>query len=309
MEITVHANEMELTCLMTERGAVINRARTAARDVVVPESIEGRAVVALGPRAFAPHSDEGAPDHRLIRRVTLPDTLERVGDYAFYNCFALEQLRLSDRTRNWGASCLMNCRKLRRFDLAVTDENSPALHYFADELMTELDVTLRYEDGRSARLIFPEYTESFNDNKPAHFFDFHLSGPGLPYHHAFQGKRFDYGLFDGCWEEMLRREYEPECAVRLAFFRLFYPVGLSAKAAQRYREHLACHGEETVQWLLRERDSRGMDWFLKNFTLNGDAMSRALETARQTHQAESTALLLARRDGSVPKGRMKSFDL
>jgi len=308
MEIAVNINGMDLTCRQTERGIAVCRVRTDRQSVVVPDRVEELPVVELGPRAFAPHSGPDAPDHRTIRSITLPETLERVGDYAFYNCSGLEELILSDRTRHWGASCLMNCGKLRRFELTVTDEASPALWYFADELMAEMDVTLRYEDGETARLIFPEYTESYEE-KPSVFFDFRLNGAGLPYHHAFEQKRFDYGLFDGCWEELLRREYEPDCAMRLAFLRLYYPRRLAPKAQARYREYLAEHSEETMKWLLEERDSRGIDWLLKNFSLNDSAMSGALEMARQSRQAEASALLLARRQTSIPRGRTKSFDL
>jgi len=308
MEITVHANEMELLCRRDGNGVTISRVRTAGRDLVVPESIDDLPVTAIGAKAFAPHSDPDAPDHRLIRSITLPDTLEQVGDYAFYNCSGLEKLCLSGRTRYWGASCLMNCRRLSRFELTVVDEVSPALWYFADELMTELDVTLHYEDGGTARLIFPEYTESYEE-KPSVFFDFRLNGAGLPYHHAFQQKRLDYGLFDGCWEEFLRREFEPDCALRLAFFRLFYPRGLSPRAGERYREYLAGQTGETLEWLMEERDSRGIEWFLKEFAVGQEVLRGALELARESRQTEATALLLERQHAAMPRGRTKTFDL
>lgn len=307
MEIII--NNLELVCYEMTGGVAIERVKTAEKHVVVPEEIGGRPVVALGARAFAPHLEEDAPDHRKIRSVTLPASLERVGDYAFYNCFGLEKIILTDRTRFWGGSCLMNCRSLRQFDLTVTDEGSPAFCYFADELTTELDVTLRYEDGETARLIFPEYIESYEDNKPAHFFDFHLYGPGLPYHHAFRQKRFDYGLFDGCWEEMLRREHEPDCAMRLAFFRLRYPKNLAERAAEGYRAYLEQNSLVTLLWLLEEGDFRGLAWYLENFRLGKEDLTAAVERSRLLRLPEATALLLEQQHRRFPAGRMKTFDL
>jgi len=302
-------NNLELTCHEAAGGLVIDRVRTGEKHPVVPEEINGLPVVALGAKAFAPHADEGAPDHREIQSVTLPETLERVGDYAFYNCFGLERIILTDRTRYWGGSCLMNCRSLRQIDLTVYDEASPTLWYFADELMGELDVTLRYENGELARLIFPEYTEEFEDNKPAHFFDFHISGPGFPYHHAFNKRKLDMTIFDGCWEEMMGRGYEPDCAMRLAFFRLRYPRALGDRAAAGYREYLEQNCAMTLSWLLGERDGRDLSWYLSLFQPDKETLSAALERARLLRLPEAAALLLEELHRRFPVGRTKTFDL
>ena len=307
MEIV--ANNMELTCRQMGNGIIIERVRTGEKHAVIPEEINGLPVVALGAKAFAPHADEGAPDHRTIRSITLPESLERVGDYAFYNCFALEEIILTDRTRYWGGSCLMNCRSLRRIDLTVYDENSPTLAYFADELMGELDVTLRYADGEMARLIFPEYIESYEDSRTAYFFDFHIYGPGFPYHHAFTKKRLDYGIYDGCWEEMMRRGYEPDCAMRLAFFRLRYPRGLTDRGAEGYREYLHQNHGMALNWLLQERDTRGLSWYLSGFQPGKEDLSAALERARVLQLPEAAALLLEQQHRRFPAGKTKTFDL
>lgn len=309
MDIITSSNGMDLICRQTDAGVTILRVCTAGSRVALPETLFDRPVTAIGDRAFAPHADEGAPDHRKIRSITLPATLERVGDYAFYNCSGLEEIILTDRTRIWGGSCLMNCRSLRRIDLTVSDETSPTLCYFADELMGELDVTLRYEDGQMARLIFPEYIESYEDNKPAHFFDFHIYGPGFPYHHAFTQKRLDMGIFDGCWEEMMRRGYEPDCAMRLAFYRLRYPKGLSRKAAENYRDHLTKGSPLVLSWLIQERDCRGLSWYLDTFQPEKEALSAAVEQSRQIKLSEATALLMEHQHRRFPVGRTKTFNL
>lgn len=302
-------NGLELTYHIEGRGAVIDRVRTGAAHAAVPEALEGLPVTALGPRAFAPHREAGAPDHRAIQSIALPDTLERVGDYAFYGCAGLERLTLSDRTRRWGGSCLMNCRSLRCIDLTVTDETSPALCYFADELMGELEVTLRYPDGSQARLLFPEYIESYENNDPAHHFEFHIYGPGFPYHHAFRKKQLDYGLFDDCWEDMLGREHDPDCAMRLAFFRLRWPRQLADRAAAAYEAYLRRSGGAVLRWLLREGDARGLSWYLERFAPQRGELSEALELARTMGRVEETALLMEQQHRRFPAGRAKRFDL
>lgn len=302
-------NGLELTYHMEVGGAVIDRVRTGAVRAVVPEELGGSPVIALGLRAFAPHREEGTPDHRRIRSIALPDTLERVGDYAFYGCAGLEQLTLSDRTRRWGSGCLMNCRSLHRIDLTVTDETSPTLCYFADELAGELDVTLRYPDGQQARLLFPEYIESYENNDPAHHFEFHIYGPGFPYHHAFRKRQLDYGMFDDCWEDMLGREYDPDCAMRLAFYRLRWPRGLSDRAAATYGAYLESACGAVLCWLLREGDTRGLSWYLEGFPPGREALIDALALSRTLGRPEATAVLLEQQHRRFPAGRAKTFDL
>lgn len=303
------ANNMALTCREKDGGIVIERVCTGEKRAVVPEELFGLPVRALGARAFTPHAGEGAPDHRGIRTVVLPPTLEQVGDYAFYNCTGLETISLTGRTREWGGSCLMNCRSLRRLELEAADEGAAPLFYFAGELSGELDVSVRYPDGGELRLIFPEYIESYENNDPAHHFDFHLYGSGFPYHNAFRSKRLDLGLFDGAWGEMLRREHEQSCAMRLAFYRLRYPRGLSDRAGEDYRSYLGGVCGEVLCWLVEEGDCRGLSWFLEQFSPAGEELARALELARTRPLPEATALLLAGQHRSSPRGRGRRFDL
>lgn len=301
------ANNMELACREENGGIVIERARTGEKRAAVPEELFGLPVRALGPRAFAPRAGEHV--HRDLHTVSLPPTLEQVGDYAFYNCVGLETIALTGRTRNWGASCLMNCRVLRRLELEALDEGAEPLCYFAGELPGELDVSVSFPDGDALRLIFPEYVESYENNDPAHHFDFHLYGPGFPYHNAFRSKRLDLALFDGAWGEMLRRQHDPACAMRLAFYRLRYPKGLSDTVSADYRSYLDGCGGDVLRWLVEEGDCRGLGWFLEHFRPGGAAVSDALELARTRRVTEAAALLLAQGRERAPAGRSRRFDL
>ena len=299
-------NNIHMICRREGAGIAIQEARTDGRDVVVPETLFGLPVKALGPRAFSPR---GGEEHRRIRSIVLPAALERVGDYAFYNCTGLERLHLTDRTRDWGGGCLMNCRSLRSIVLRRAVDRSATLFYFANELSTELDVAIAGPEGTELRLIFPEYIESFENNDPAHHFDFHLYGPGFPYHHAFRDKQLDLALYDGAWEEMLRREYEPGCALRLAYFRLRYPGGLGEKGRAAYQAYLSAHCGEALAWLLAERDCRGLSWLLSRFAPSREELSAALALSRERQLPEAVALLLEEQHRRFPAGRGRRFEL
>ncbi|MFR3921148.1 MAG: hypothetical protein ACLTYN_03405 [Dysosmobacter welbionis] len=80
-------------------------------------------------------------------------------------------------------------------------------------------------DGTVFRLLFPEYREVYEENCPAHHFDYNIFGAGYPYHHSFRRKRLDLRTYDELWSGFLGMEHDEDCAVRLAFWRLRYPVG------------------------------------------------------------------------------------
>lgn len=103
-----------------------------------------------------------------------------MGEYAFFNCGALKTLELYDGIGFWGGGALMNCRSLDTVRLTrISEEQGISLAYFADELSRELDVTVTETDGTAARLIFPEFLEVYEENCPAHHFDYTICGAGI----------------------------------------------------------------------------------------------------------------------------------
>ena len=89
------------------------------------------------------------------------------------------------------------------FHLTRVGEQGDTLAWFADELPWELDVTVG-GDGRRAvfRLIFPEYREVYEENCPAHHFDYNIYGAGYPYHHCFRQKQLDLRTYDELWQRL-----------------------------------------------------------------------------------------------------------
>ena len=299
-------NGLHLVWETGERGAAILRVRAPGREAALPEELDGLPVTALGDRAFAP--GPGEEPQRELKVLTLPETLEKVGDYAFYGCTGLERVRVWSGTETWGSGCLMNCRSLKNLEIFGARDGGGALAYFAEELTSELDAAVLADGETVLRLVFPEYIESYENNDPAHHFDFHLYGPGFPYHSAFRRKRLDLGLYDGAWEETLHREHDPACILRLAWYRLRYHEGLSPRAEAGYEAYLAERTGEVLRWLVREGDSGGLAWTLERFRPDREAVAEAAALARDRGATEAMALLLEA-GRQRPAGRTKRFDL
>ena len=306
LESIAGVNNWKLTVRREAAGVTILRASTCDTKAALPETLWGLPVTALGDHALAPGAAEvpgeevtvtcGAPgdqwDNRALEALTLPPALERVGDYAFLNCGGLKSMALHDAIRQWGGGALMNCRCLDTFRLTRLGPEGDTLAYFADELSRELDVTVVGPEGVAARLIFPEYRELYEENCPAHHFDYNISGAGYPYHHCFVRRRLDLRTYDRLWKAFLGMEHDPDCALRLSFWRLRYPLDLTPEAEKVYRDYLTAQGKDALTWLTAQRDTAHLAFFLGQVRPGPEALSAACALARELGAAGALALLL-----------------
>ena len=325
MERVSGVNNWTLRCRREGAGVTILRAATCDETAALPETVWGLPVTALGEHALAPGAwkEEGEEvrvvcgppggepdwDNGRLRELRLPAALERVGNYALFRCGALKTLRLSDRTRHWGGGALMNCRSLDTFYLHGSGREGEVLSYLAGELSRELDVTLTTGDGETVRLIFPEYQEIYEENCPAHHFDYTIAGAGYPYHHCFRQKRLYLKEYDQLWPGYLGMEHDPACALKLALCRLRWPRELTEQAAGRYLTYLRDNAAAALEGALAARDMEGLAFLLDRTAPSRTALAAALETARQAGAAEAVALLLETRHQRFPGGPGKTFDL
>lgn len=308
---------------------VILRAGTCDRRAALPDRLFGLPVTELGDHALAPDRQSSAPsddeeallitcglpdppaawDNRNLRDLSLPESLSAIGSYALLNCSALKTLRLHDRVERWGGAVLMNCRSLDTLRLTrAGEQQGEALAWFAGELSRELDVTIQ-SGGGTVRLLFPEYTELYEENCPAHHFDYFISGAGYPYHHCFRQKKLQLQEYDALWRDFLSMEHEESAALRLAWYRLRWPADLSDTAAADYQSYLRSHAAEALRFLLAEEGGEGLPLLLKLVQPDREALAAACALARELGDTAALAALLEERHRRFPEGLEKSFSL
>lgn len=325
METIGGVNNWRLTIRREREGVTLLRAATCDRRAALPEELFGLPVTALGGHALTPghRPPEGEEvlvtcgpageaetwDNSGLEDLRLPDRLVRVGDYGFFNCTGLKTLRLRDTVRYWGGGALMNCRGLDTFHLTCTGQVGELLAYFADELPRELDVTLYRADGENVRLIFPEYVEVYEENCPAHHFDYNIYGAGYSYHHCFYRKKLSIKAYDELWRPMLGMEHDEDCALRLAWWRLRYPAELTPRAEADYLAYVQSHAQAAARWLLAERDTAGLRFLLARTTWTREDLAEACALARERETPEALALLLEEQHRRFPGGLDRRFDL
>ena len=329
METVSGASNWRLVLRREESGITVLRAGTPDERAALPERLFGLPVTALGDRALAPERQgdpvppgaeallitcvpperDAAWDNGSLRDLALPESLEALGDYALLNCSSLKTLRIHDNLLRWGGGTLMNCRGLDALHLTRTGpDQGEALAWFAGELSRELDVTIRGPGEETARLLFPEYTELYEENCPAHHFDYFISGAGYPYHHCFRQKRLSLKEYDALWRDFLGMEHEERAALRLAWYRLRWPAGLGEPAAAGYRAYLKDHAEAALRLLLEE-GGESLPLLLKLTEPDREALSAACNLARERGDTAALAALLEERHRRFPTGLEKSFTL
>lgn len=325
LEIISGVSGWKLTVRREGDGIAVLRAEACEPAAVLPETLWDLPVTALGDHALAPGAGpvfgrevvvscgplppDAQWDNRNLRDLTLPASLERVGDYALFNCGELKVLRLGDGVRYWGGGAIMNCRRLDTFQVDCAGREGELLACLAGELPGELDVTLRRGGETAARLIFPEYVEVYEENCPAHQFDYNIYGAGYGYHHCFYGKKLDIKAYDALWRPMLAMEHDGDCALRLAWWRLRYPAELTDRAAADYRAYLRSHVLEAVQFLLSLGDVSGLGLLLAEAQPDRETLAAACALARERGNAAALALLLEERHRRFPTGAARDFTL
>ena len=323
METVSGSNNWKIVFRRENGGVTLLQAVTCDKKAALPRELFGLPVTALAHHALAPNRAvpvgeqvqitcgpvTGEWSNAGLEELHLPDTLLRADDYAFYNCGKLKTLYLSDSLCRWGGGALMNCRELNTFHLTCHGQEGEVLRDLGDELPGELDVTLHYADGGTARLILPEYTEIHEENVPHHQFDFHIVGAGYPYHHCFRQGKFNLREYDDLWKGFLCKGHEEDCALRLVWWRLRYPLELSDSAQEEYLTYLRSHVEEAAHWRLQERDAAGLQFLLRETEPTREFLAQLCAEARKYDAPEVLAILLEEQHRRFPAGAEKTFDL
>lgn len=89
-----------------EDGTLSVYYRGKAEEIVVPEEIDGKKVTAIAAKGFVTAAD-------TLKKVTLPETIEQIGEQAFANCTLLSEINLPDSLTSIGVWAFDHCTSLK----------------------------------------------------------------------------------------------------------------------------------------------------------------------------------------------------
>ena len=212
-------------------------------EVTIPEQIESCPVTRIGKKAFL--------SNKMIKQITLPESIVRIDDWAFAYCAKLTRMILPYHKMEIGQGIFKECGRLdqiideqgdmtgkRTMDiaclLAATMSRLDAFYLFDFE-NAGTDGWLVQWDARMQYLMSLDDTEGFSKML--------LCGEE------------DYGSKENNLDYYIQQQRKSK--VRLAMLRLMHDYGLSEPASNRLKEYLLAHNkgqptEETWRVVLEE---------------------------------------------------------
>lgn len=316
-------SNLRLTCRQGNGGIVVLRCETHDPVVCLPDVILGKAVIALGDYVMARRAPDlscfsdqftvcvGAGcdqehDAGGIQRVILPRSLRSVGDYAFYDCHALECIEAGEALTEIGSDAFLNCIAFHQIQTAVSADGTSCLRGVLREHHGELSCQLSFPDGE-AQLWFPAFSEEYEELAAPHIFGYHIEGAGFTYRQCFDGKKLNFSQYDASFERLLLA-CDFSSAARAALVRLRWPRELSPVHRARYESFATSHADTVLDILLSEQDSDGLAFLLRRSLVPSHALTLACDRARAQRNTEMLGILLEHlhRAGA---GNTKTFDL
>lgn len=214
-----------------EAGICITRMQGLAGEVEIPAQIEGMPVLAIGRKAFL--------SKKNLRKVTVPETVAEVGDWAFAYCDHLHTVRFVQETTElrFGKAVFLECSSLR-FVYVKDGRESTAALLAAAVTTAEAPYLLDAQEAGSR-----EWLEKWD----ARMFAVLHSADEEGYSKQVLCGEEDYGSTDKVAYESGRRKVK----VRLLLLRCLYPEGLAPGRRSEMEAYLR-EKDETWQVILKE---------------------------------------------------------
>lgn len=88
-----------------------------------------------------------------LKKVTLPDNMHKVGNYAFYNCTALEMLETGKYLEEIGSDAFMNCKKFHFLTVRCDVGERSGANQILSRISADMEVTFQGKLGRQPSFI------------------------------------------------------------------------------------------------------------------------------------------------------------
>lgn len=212
-----------------KKGYAVRRYRGVGQQVCIPSLIDQKPVTAIERKAFL--------SCKTIKEITLPDTVEEIGDWAFAHAEQLRMITIPHRALTKGKEFFLGCKRLREIVLCGSDRCSDCglgrmlalavtvLHDYVlfDPLEVGTDAWVRRWDEKLLDLIELDDLDGFEELWTCGEEDY-------------EGKDYDIQSYP-----VEKRKMK----LRVVYFRLLHPYKLSADMERRLQEYLRRHTKGT----------------------------------------------------------------
>ena len=284
------------------------------RDLVIPGSIDGYIVEAVGNHSFSGRDD--------IETVSIPESVKILYGFAFHNCKNLKKITLFDSIQDYYDGVCRQCDNLEEVEITVNNSWFEVIRSF----LADNDKTLRFlihtgekkaqdcenngafGNGNSGDksgyltscLTFPEYVYDFNENTMARTIQFSIAGSGYAFRECVDRRRIDYRQYDSLFEKAVIDG--GEIAQDISVYRILYPVELESRYRSVYEKYIRDNAEKILERYVKKcayscnnaDDILLIRKLLEHRELLGEmAVNSAIELSVQFQDTVLTALLMS----------------
>lgn len=283
-----------------KKGYTVRRYRGVGQQVCIPSLIDQKPVTAIERKAFL--------SCKTIKEITLPDTVEEIGDWAFAHAEQLRMITIPHRVLTKGKELFLGCKRLREIVLCGSDRCSDCglgrmlalavtvLHDYVlfDPLEVGTDAWVRRWDEKLLDLIELDDLDGFEELWTCGEEDY-------------EGKDYDIQSYP-----VEKRKMK----LRVVYFRLLHPYKLSADMERRLQEYLRRHtkGTQTPEaWeLIVEEHSQELAYY-QIFAASGGITEQnfdsLLEDLRDSSAEIRAYLLRYKEEHFAGKDAFAAFEL
>lgn len=281
-------------------GAEIMRIYADMPEVCIPEEIEGHKVISVGAYCFSEVNKIGTTVQysrlrefcgEYVESIVLPDSVEKIGNNAFYNCRKLAVIEIGAKLSEIGSDIFMNCSSFSKLCMRCRADVQSGLRQLVSRINSSLEVYFYDGDHIHAMLIYPEYTDSYDEIAPAHIFGRNITGEGFRARQCFTNDVPDFKQYDAIFDKASLEE-SVSTIYKMALGRLMYSFMLTSLAKNKYEKYLKCNQNEIMAMLVATRELEALHFMCINRYAQALGIDCATALASQSGWAEGAASLL-----------------
>lgn len=303
------------------KGIEILRVYSRSPYVLIPGSIDGCLVYKIGDYCFSeiPHIPSGYKVEisdvqklvyheaagNFVEQIELPYTVESIGRNAFYNCRKLKSIALGKNCEEIGGDIFMNCRSLDTLKIHGEVKKKSGVKQILSRYSSDIEVIYENDGVVSAKIFYPEYTESYDEIAPAHIFGRNITGEGFRARECFADGVPDMVQYDKIFEKASAEE-SVKTASRMAIDRLYYPVDLADSAKNQYITYIKDHEKDIIRNLVLSEKLELIYFVCSNKFITAAAYDIGIAIASENEWGEGVASILKWKHefcGSIKKKR------
>lgn len=242
-----------------------------------------------------------------VEEIILPDTVTTLGRLAFYNCKNLKGLSIGNALAAIGSDAFMNTKQLHALTVRAGAGEASGIRRILAQIVHDMEITFCKEGQVEAKILFPEYTESYDEIAPAHIFGRNIEGEGFRARQCFAEGKLDFVAYDAIFSQACVEESERTLG-QMAEDRLMYPYELSQSAKQQYESYIRSHEEALFLLGIHERHLELLQFLCTAKLISSQTITQGIMECSRQEWAEGAASLLQYKNGMEEKEKRYSFD-